>query len=45
MATFKCEKCGAETEGRCKPKECPKCGESGNMNKKDDQSCGCQCGK
>jgi ABC-type ATPase with predicted acetyltransferase domain len=44
MATFKCEKCGATKEGRCKPKECHKCGESGTMNKQD-QSCDCSCGK
>lgn len=44
MATFKCEKCGATTEGRCNPKECPKCGESDTMSKQD-QSCGCNCGK
>jgi len=42
MATFKCEKCGATKDGRCKPKACPKCGESGTMTKQD-QSCGCNC--
>ncbi|GEM_PF-1278890 len=25
MAIWKCEKCGAEKEGRCKPKKCPAC--------------------
>jgi len=25
MAVFKCEKCGATREGRCKPKKCQKC--------------------
>ena len=44
MATFKCEKCGATKEGSCKPKECPKCGEGSTMSKQD-QSCGCKCGK
>ena len=44
MATFKCEKCGATKEGRCKPKACPKCGETNTMSKQD-QSCGCNCGK
>ena len=33
MATFVCEKCGAAKEGRCKPKKCPACGESGTMQK------------
>ncbi|HWR57079.1 MAG TPA: rubredoxin [Negativicutes bacterium] len=25
MAVWKCEKCGYEKEGRCKPKKCPSC--------------------
>jgi rubrerythrin len=38
MAVFKCEKCGATKEGRCKPKKCPECGEANTMTK--DSSCG-----
>jgi Fur family peroxide stress response transcriptional regulator len=34
MAVFKCEKCGASKEGRCKPRKCPKCGSEGTMKKK-----------
>lgn len=34
MATFRCESCGTEKEGRCKPKKCPKCGAVGGMTKK-----------
>jgi len=34
MAVFKCEKCGAEKDGRCKPKKCAKCAEEGTMVKK-----------
>jgi ABC-type ATPase with predicted acetyltransferase domain len=33
MAVFKCEKCGAKKEGRCKPKKCEKCGGTGTMQK------------
>ncbi len=33
MAVFKCGKCGAAAEGRCKPKTCPKCGSEGTMAK------------
>lgn len=33
MAVFKCSKCGAKVEGRCKPQKCPKCGEKGMMQK------------
>lgn len=33
MAVFKCEKCGATKEGRCKPRKCPNCGEQGTMKK------------
>ncbi len=29
MALWKCEKCGFEKEGRCKPKKCPTCQSSG----------------
>jgi rubrerythrin len=35
MAVWKCEKCGFEKEGRCKPKKCPSCTEVGNFVKKD----------
>ena len=42
MAKFKCEKCGATKEGRCKPKKCPDCGEQGTMSKDNScSSCGC----
>jgi rubrerythrin len=43
MAIFKCEKCGATKEGRCKPKKCPKCSETGCMVKDESQSSGCGC--
>ncbi len=33
MAVFKCSKCGATKEGRCKPQKCPKCGEKRTMQK------------
>lgn len=33
MSTFKCSKCGATADGRCKPKACPKCGSEGTMTK------------
>lgn len=26
MAVWQCRSCGAEKEGRCKPKKCPECG-------------------
>lgn len=41
MAVFKCGSCGATKEGRCKPKQCPECGEQNSMTK--EQSCGCKC--
>ncbi len=44
MATFKCEKCGATKEGRCKPKKCPECGETGVMVKQEAKDGGCGCG-
>ncbi|MFH1449431.1 MAG: RCKP-type rubredoxin-like domain-containing protein [bacterium] len=25
MAAWKCSKCGATVEGRCRPQKCPKC--------------------
>lgn len=34
MAVFICKKCGYEKEGKCKPKKCPSCGESGQFEKK-----------
>ena len=49
MAIWKCEKCGATKEGRCKPKKCAACGESGCMGKDEKaaagNSCGCGCKK
>ena len=44
MAIFKCEKCGATKEGRCKPKKCLDCGGSDCMIKKEEKSSGCGCG-
>lgn len=44
MAVFKCEKCGATKEGRCKPKKCAECGENGVMIKQEATSSGCGCG-
>jgi len=35
MAVFKCEKCGAPVETRCKPKKCAVCGETGTMCKQE----------
>ncbi len=46
MAVFKCEKCGATKEGRCKPKKCPSCSETGCMTKEEgakSSGCGCAC--
>lgn len=46
MAVFKCEKCGATKEGRCKPKKCPECSEAGTMQKQEEKKssgCGCTC--
>jgi rubrerythrin len=46
MTVFKCEKCGATKEGRCKPKKCPACAESGTMQKQEgnkSSGCGCTC--
>jgi len=48
MSVFKCEKCGATKEGRCKPKKCPECAGSGTMQKQNDKKssgCGCACKK
>lgn len=28
MAVWKCEKCGTQREGRCKPKKCASCDSS-----------------
>ncbi len=44
MAIFKCEKCGATKETRCKPKKCADCGGSDCMIKKEEKSSGCGCG-
>lgn len=33
MALWKCEKCGHEKEGRCKPRKCPSCEEAGTFVK------------
>jgi rubrerythrin len=33
MATFKCTKCGFEKESRCKPQNCPNCGEKKSFEK------------
>ncbi len=43
MAKFKCEKCGATKESRCKPQKCPECGEAGVMIKEEGGGCGCGC--
>jgi len=47
MALFKCDKCGATKEGRCKPKNCPACKLADTMIKQDEAagSCGCGCKK
>jgi hypothetical protein len=36
MATWTCETCGHEKEGRCKPKKCPTCQASGGFVKKSE---------
>ena len=49
MSVFKCEKCGATKEGRCKPKACPECGAKESMAKSECETapkksgCGCCC--
>jgi len=50
MALFKCSKCGATKETRCKPKKCPECGETGTMVKveagaSENTQEGASCGK
>jgi rubrerythrin len=35
MATWKCTACGAEKEGRCKPKKCTQCGAQDSFKKKE----------
>jgi predicted RNA-binding Zn-ribbon protein involved in translation (DUF1610 family) len=35
MAVFICSKCGAEKDCRCKPKKCPKCGDSSIVKKEE----------
>jgi len=45
MAEFKCKKCGATVEMRCKPKKCAACGEAEVMVKQDEKKspgCGCK---
>ena len=37
MANFICEACGYEHNGRCRPKECPKCGADKEKFKKQDK--------
>ncbi|MBU0486181.1 MAG: hypothetical protein KKB30_16880 [Proteobacteria bacterium] len=44
MSVFKCEKCGDTKEGRCKPKKCSACGETGVMVKEETKTSGCGCG-
>ncbi len=34
MAVWQCSACGAEKEGRCKPRKCPQCGASDTFQKK-----------
>lgn len=46
MAEFKCSKCGAKVEMRCKPKKCAACGEVEVMVKQEEKKasgCGCKC--
>lgn len=43
MATWKCSKCGATKESRCKPKKCPNCGEADVMVKEGGSSCKKKC--
>jgi len=50
MALFKCSKCGATKETRCKPKKCPECGEANTMVKVEAETSenpekGASCGK
>jgi rubrerythrin len=33
MATWKCEKCGYQKEGRCKPRKCEKCAAADSFTK------------
>ncbi|MEW6599714.1 MAG: RCKP-type rubredoxin-like domain-containing protein [Nitrospirota bacterium] len=42
MTRFKCERCGAIQEGKCKPRKCRKCGESNTMKKEETCGCGCK---
>ncbi|MFN3504847.1 MAG: RCKP-type rubredoxin-like domain-containing protein [Caldimicrobium sp.] len=46
MALWKCSKCGATKESRCKPKKCPSCGEADTMVKDEaTKSTGSACAK
>ncbi|MEZ0344284.1 MAG: RCKP-type rubredoxin-like domain-containing protein [Caldimicrobium sp.] len=38
MALWKCSKCGATKDARCKPRKCPECGEAGTMVKEEAQA-------
>lgn len=38
MAVWKCEKCGFEKEGRCKPKKCPACEGTDTLVKKEESN-------
>lgn len=44
MAIFKCAKCGAIKETRCKPKNCAACGAKDCMGKEEEKASGCGCG-
>lgn len=35
MAVFVCKECGAEREGRCKPRKCQQCGAQNSFDKKE----------
>lgn len=35
VAEFVCKECGAEKEGRCKPRKCPQCGAENSFAKKE----------
>lgn len=37
MAIWRCTKCGATKEARCKPKKCPSCGEAEVMIKEGSE--------
>ncbi|MEW6623127.1 MAG: RCKP-type rubredoxin-like domain-containing protein [Bacillota bacterium] len=35
MAVWRCNECGFEKEGRCKPRKCPECGGKDTFAKKE----------